>query len=101
MNIVSIIGTRPQFVKHATFQKFLDLNSTNLNNHCIHTGQHYDANMTSNVCKDFNIEEPEFNMKSENPGDASDYASIIPDLKKVLSRLNPRYVVLYGDTNST
>lgn len=101
INIVSIIGARPQFVKHATFQRYLDLNSTNLNNQCIHTGQHYDAAMTSNICQNFQINEPDIILQSDDHKNRNDYTSMIVKIKLILIRLRPNYVILYGDTNST
>ena len=58
MKICSIIGTRPQIIKHAVMNKALDGHDSIL----IHTGQHYDKNMYQKVFDLFNIPQPDYNL---------------------------------------
>lgn len=101
MKIVTIIGARPQFVKHATFQKYLNENSTFLENVCIHTGQHFDANMTTDICSNFEIDNPILNLNINANSNTSNLTMMISSLADAFSRIKPAYVLVYGDTNST
>lgn len=98
---VTIIGARPQFVKHAIFQRYLNGKGSRINNICIHTGQHFDSNMTSEICRDFDIANPDISIESKNIDKRYFTSELTSKLTKILSELMPEFVVLYGDTNST
>ena len=97
--IISVIGARPQFIKHAPMQlelqkKFLALT--------IHTGQHYDLNMSEIFFNELNIPPPDFLFDiggSKNQGEQT--AIMITEIEKVCFAENPDAILLYGDTNST
>ena len=62
MNIVTIVGARPQFVKAAVVSRALDATS-NVNEILIHTGQHYDSKLSGSFFEDLDIPEPDHNLQ--------------------------------------
>lgn len=100
MKILSIIGARPQFVKEATIQnqinKYPDIQEV-----VVHTGQHYDANMSGVFFDVLNMKKPDYNLgiSSSNHGEMT--ALMMLELEKIMIKEKPNVVILYGDTNST
>ncbi|CAL2082977.1 non-hydrolyzing UDP-N-acetylglucosamine 2-epimerase [Tenacibaculum sp. 190524A05c] len=98
MKIIAIIGARPQFIKHFPFEKAcvdrLDLKT-------IHTGQHYDENMSAIFFKQLGMRKPDYmlNVGSDNHG--AQTAKMMVQIEKILLEEKPNGVVVYGDTNST
>ena len=98
MKVIAIIGARPQFIKHFPFEKAcegkLDLLS-------IHTGQHYDENMSAVFFEQLGMKKPNYmlNVGSGNHGEQT--AKMMMEIEKILLEENPNGVVVYGDTNST
>ena len=98
MKIVSVVGARPQFVKLAALHRVL---SQSVNHTIIHTGQHYDPMLSDIFFSDLEIPQPEANLSAGSGSHASQTASIIAALEPVLEKLDPTWLVVYGDTNST
>jgi UDP-N-acetylglucosamine 2-epimerase (non-hydrolysing) len=100
MKILSIIGARPQFVKEATIQseinKFDDVQEI-----VVHTGQHYDENMSGVFFEVLNMKKPNYNLgiKASKHGEMT--GKMIIELEEIMLREKPDVVLLYGDTNST
>lgn len=100
MKILSIIGARPQFVKEAVVQneinKFRDIEEI-----VVHTGQHYDSNMSGIFFKVLNMRKPDYNLgiKASKHGEMT--GKMIIKLEEIMMKENPDIVLLYGDTNST
>ena len=100
MKILSIIGARPQFVKEAIIQneinKFNDIEEI-----VVHTGQHYDNNMSGVFFKVLNMKKPDYNLgiKASNHGEMT--GKMLIKLEKIMLKEMPDIVLLYGDTNST
>ncbi|MDP2683937.1 MAG: UDP-N-acetylglucosamine 2-epimerase (non-hydrolyzing) [bacterium] len=96
--IVSIIGARPQFIKaspiHNEIQKRFNLVS-------IHTGQHYDNNLSDVFFRQFKLKKPDYNCKigSGNHGEQS--GKMLIEIEKILIKEKPQLIIIYGDTNST
>lgn len=101
MKIVTVIGARPQFVKHATFQYYLLQKESRINNLCIHTGQHFDKQLTTDVCSDFGIHNPDFDLKINASRATDSISQMINLISEKFREISPAYVLLYGDTNST
>ena len=100
MKIISIIGARPQFIKHAALSKKLDENFNHLS---IHTGQHYDNEMSQLFFDELKIRKPDFlfdSLKNQS-GHGAQTANMLIDIEKVLLNEKPDYILVYGDTNST
>lgn len=97
--IISIIGARPQFIKHAPLQLQLQRHFQSVT---IHTGQHYDANMSSVFFNELGITKPDylFNIGgSKLQGEQT--AIMMTEIEKVCVAEKPDAVLVYGDTNST
>jgi UDP-GlcNAc3NAcA epimerase len=97
--ILSIIGARPQFIKHAPVQLQLQKYFKALT---VHTGQHYDSNMSNVFFKELDIPEPDYLFDiggSKSQGEQT--AIMMIEIEKVCSKILPDAVLVYGDTNST
>lgn len=96
--IAAIIGARPQFIKHAPLEEELKSVFEVIT---IHTGQHYDENMSAVFFDELGMNRPAYNLQVGSKSHASQTADIMVGLEEVLSREKPDFVLLYGDTNST
>jgi len=98
-HILHIVGARPNFVKVAPVLRALkeyDLRQT-----LIHTGQHYDANMSDVFFTQLEIPAPDINLEVGSGSHASQTAEIMRRLEPVISDRRPDLVLVYGDVNST
>jgi UDP-GlcNAc3NAcA epimerase len=99
MKIVSVVGARPQFIKHAPLEKELSKQSTVVS---IHTGQHYDKSMSNIFFKQLGIKEPDYRFDlSSGGGQGAQTGEMLRLCEEVLIKEKPQFVLLYGDTNST
>lgn len=97
--IVSIVGARPQFVKLAPIHR--ELTSLDCEHIIVHTGQHYDANMSQNLFEDFGIPDPDVNLQVGSGGHGEQTGRMLTAIEKALLSIKPDKVLVYGDTNST
>ena len=100
MKIVSIVGARPQFIKMAPIIWRVKKYKT-IEHFIIHTGQHYDYNMTETNYSDLLIPKPDFHLSCESETQTIQTASMMKEIEGALQSLKPEHVLLYGDTNST
>ena len=103
MKIISIIGNRPQFIKAAIVQRAWEQIALekNFQMRVIHTGQHYDANLSDIFFTELGINPPDYNL-AIGSGDITDQiANMLLKLKVILAQEKPDAVIVYGDTNST
>jgi len=100
MKILSIIGARPQFIKEAIVQYEINKHD-DIREIVVHTGQHYDSNMSGVFFDVLNMREPQYNLgiKASSHGEMT--GKMIIELEKVMVKENPDIVMVYGDTNST
>lgn len=98
MKIASIVGARPQFIKAAMVSKVIRKNHTEV---LIHTGQHYDEEMSQVFFDVMGIPEPEHNLNIGSGNHASQTALMLEGIAKLLRADKPDWVIVYGDTNST
>jgi len=99
MKVISVVGARPQFVKLAPIDKALKLRG---HEHIIvHTGQHYDPEMSDNFFTDLGISEPDLNLEVGSGTHAQQTASMLTGLEEVFINHTADWVLVYGDTNST
>jgi UDP-GlcNAc3NAcA epimerase len=96
--IVTVVGARPQFVKAAAVSKVL---RRNFKEYLVHTGQHYDNNMSDIFFKELNIPIPNENLNIGSFTHAVQTAKMMIKLEEVLLREDPALMIIYGDTNST
>ena len=101
-NILTIIGARPQIIKAAALSRAIRNHFQGLISETIvHTGQHYDKNMSQVFFDEMEVPEPDYNLGVGSDNHARQTALMIEKLEDVLVREKPDFVVLYGDTNST
>ena len=99
MEIVCIVGARPQFVKLAPFARALEKKECSYK--ILHTGQHYDESLSDVFFKDLEIKKPDFKLNIGSDSQAKQTAKMMIEIEKILISLTPDWVVLFGDTNST
>jgi len=98
LKILSIVGARPQFVKAAPVSQAIRKKHTEV---LLHTGQHYDENMSRIFFDDLGIPRPDYNLEIGSESHAVQTARILEGVEQVLFEQNPDAVLVYGDTNST
>ncbi|MEG1509466.1 MAG: UDP-N-acetylglucosamine 2-epimerase (non-hydrolyzing), partial [Clostridia bacterium] len=98
MKIVTVIGARPQFIKAAAVSRVI---RSNIQEIIIHTGQHYDANMSEIFFDELNIPKPDYNLGIGSGSHAKQTAEMMIAIEKILLDEMPDYLLVYGDTNST
>jgi UDP-GlcNAc3NAcA epimerase len=99
-NIVTVVGARPQFIKAAMLSREIR-EKGGLTETILHTGQHYDANMSEVFFKDLNIPEPKYNLGINQAGHGAMTGAMLAGIEEVLLSERPDLVVVYGDTDST
>jgi UDP-N-acetylglucosamine 2-epimerase (non-hydrolysing) len=98
MKIVSIVGARPQFIKAAPVSAALRQHHQEL---LLHTGQHYDDNMSKVFFDELGIPKPDINLEVGSDSHARQTAAIMIGIETFLEQEQPDIVLVYGDTNST
>ena len=102
MKIVTLIGARPQIIKAAALSRAIRNNFLNeITEIIVHTGQHYDTNMSQVFIDELGIPEPDVNLKIGSGSHGKQTAGMIVGIEEILLKEKPDYLVLYGDTNST
>ncbi len=98
MKIVSIVGARPQFIKAAVLSRALKQDHTEI---LVHTGQHYDDNMSAVFFEQLGITTPEYHLGIGSAPHGKQTGEMLAAIESVLQEENPDWVLVYGDTNST
>ncbi len=102
MKIVTIIGARPQIIKAAALSRAIQNHySDRIHEVIVHTGQHYDDNMSQVFFDELGIPKPDYNLHVGSASHGVQTAKMIEGIEKILMDEKPDYIVLYGDTNST
>lgn len=102
MKLLSVIGARPQIIKAAALSRAIRCGfSDSLEDIILHTGQHYDANMSEVFFKEMEIPAPRFNLGIGSGTHGSQTAAMMKGIEDVLLAEKPDFLVVYGDTNST
>ncbi|MDF1543455.1 MAG: UDP-N-acetylglucosamine 2-epimerase, partial [Anaerosomatales bacterium] len=96
-----IAGARPNFMKLAPIIKAVDENMEEIEYRIVHTGQHYDANMSDIFFRELGIPEPDYNLEVGSGSHAEQTARVMVAYEKVLLKDRPDLVVVVGDVNST
>lgn len=98
MRITSIFGARPQFIKAGPISRELRKKNEEL---IIHTGQHYDINMSKNFFEELDIPQPDVNLGVGSGTHGIQTSKMMSGIEKVLMENDTDLILLYGDTNST
>ncbi len=102
IKIVTVVGARPQIIKAAALSRAIRQSfADEITEIIIHTGQHYDANMSLVFFEELGIPAPHINLNIGSASHGTQTAQMIEGIEKVLLTGKPDYLVLYGDTNST
>lgn len=102
MKVLSVIGARPQIIKAAALSRAISGKfSGKINEVIVHTGQHYDENMSEVFFSELGIPKPNYNMGVGSGNHGAQTAGMIERLEEIVITEKPQCVVLYGDTNST
>jgi UDP-GlcNAc3NAcA epimerase len=100
MKIVTIVGARPQFIKAAVVSRAIQKRKT-MDEVIIHTGQHYDTNMSEIFFKEMQIPKPAYNLEVKENLHGAMTAKMLTGIEELLLKERPDVVMVYGDTNST
>lgn len=98
--IVTIIGARPQFIKAAALSREFK-NHKNICEIIIHTGQHFDNNMSDIFFEQMDIPKPDYNLNINGLKHGAMTGQMLEKIEEVLIQEKPDWVIVYGDTNST
>jgi len=100
MKICTIVGARPQFIKAAVVSRAIAAQA-DMQEIIVHTGQHYDANMSSQFFDELDIPTPSYNLNIGSSTHGKQTGQMLGAIEDVLLAEKPDWVLVYGDTNST
>jgi UDP-GlcNAc3NAcA epimerase len=100
MKFLTVIGARPQFIKAATVSRVFQ-STPNVTEILVHTGQHYDENMSEIFFTELEIPKPDYNLNIGSGNHGAQTGRMLEAIEKVLLSEKPDWVLVYGDTNST
>ena len=98
MKVVTVVGARPQFIKAAVVSHLLRKKHTEI---LVHTGQHYDYNMSEQFFEELDIPKPDYNLGISGGTHAQMTGNMMMAIEDVLVKEKPDWLLVYGDTNST
>ena len=102
MKIVTVIGARPQIIKAAALSRAIETHyADQIKEVIVHTGQHYDDNMSQDFFDELGIPHPDYNLHVGSASHGVQTARMTEGIEEVLIKERPDFIVLYGDTNST
>jgi len=98
VKVITVVGARPQFIKAAPVSRVLRQQHTEV---LVHTGQHYDENMSAVFFAELDLPQPDVNLGVGSGLHGAQTAAMLAGIEQVLLREKPDWVLVYGDTNST
>jgi len=102
IRLLTVVGARPQIIKAAALSRAIrNKYKGSISEMILHTGQHYDQNMSQVFFDEMGIPEPDFNLNVGSSNHGEQTAAMISGIEEILVSESPDYLVLYGDTNST
>jgi UDP-N-acetylglucosamine 2-epimerase (non-hydrolysing) len=99
MKVLSLIGARPQFIKEAILQEQFEING--IQEIVVHSGQHYDYNMSDAFFKVLKMRKPDYNLNVGSGSHAVVTGKIMIAFEEVVMKEKPDIIIVYGDTNTT
>lgn len=100
MKILTVIGARPQFIKASMFSKAVKLRD-DVEEVIIHTGQHYDGNMSAVFFDQLKLPKPDYDLGVGSGSHGQQIGKMVMKLEEMMLSIKPDVVLVYGDTNST
>lgn len=102
MKIVTVVGARPQFIKAAAVSRVIrDDYAGKIEEVLVHTGQHYDDNMSKVFFDELDIPHPKYNLEISGGQHGAMTGRMLEAIENVLAQEKPDWLLIYGDTNST
>jgi|SaaInlStandDraft_4_1057021.scaffolds.fasta_scaffold21398_3 UDP-GlcNAc3NAcA epimerase len=102
MKIMTVVGARPQFVKVAAVSRLINTHKyQGINEVIVHTGQHYDQNMSQSFFQELQIPDPTYNLSVGSGSQGAQTGAIMMKLEELVEKESPDWMLVYGDTNST
>ncbi|MDP3699466.1 MAG: UDP-N-acetylglucosamine 2-epimerase (non-hydrolyzing) [Hylemonella sp.] len=102
MKIVTVVGARPQFIKAAAISRVIrDGYPGKIEEVLVHTGQHYDENMSKVFFEELDIPQPKYNLEISGGQHGAMTGRMLEAVENVLLQEKPDWLLIYGDTNST
>ena len=102
IKLLNIVGTRPQIIKASAISRAIRKHFSNdISEIIVHTGQHYDKEMSDVFFQELEIHKPHYNLGAGSAGHGRQTSMMITGIEEVLIKEEPDGVLLYGDTNST
>lgn len=102
IKIATIIGARPQFIKAAVVSRFIRENHKNdIEEIIVHTGQHYDTNMSDIFFSQMDIPKPDYKLNVNKLTHGAMTGKMLEKTEEILIKIKPDLVLVYGDTNTT
>ncbi|PKN40442.1 MAG: UDP-N-acetylglucosamine 2-epimerase (non-hydrolyzing) [Deltaproteobacteria bacterium HGW-Deltaproteobacteria-18] len=104
MKILTVVGARPQFIKASAVSRAIlseKAQGANLHEVIVHTGQHFDANMSKVFFEELSIPEPDYHLGIASLGHGAMTGRMLEAIESVLFEEKPDIMLVYGDTNST
>jgi UDP-GlcNAc3NAcA epimerase len=98
--IVTVVGARPQFIKAAIVSQQIR-QENNLKEILVHTGQHYDTNMSRVFFEELGIPHIDYQLSVDPGSQGQQTGNMLANIEKVLIKEKPDWLLIYGDTNST
>jgi len=100
MKLLTILGARPQFIKAAALSREIK-NHDDMSETILHTGQHFDENMSDIFFKEMDIPAPKYQLTVNSLSHAAMTGQMMAEIDIIINIENPRAVIVYGDTNTT
>ena len=104
MKLLTVVGARPQFIKASAVSSAIrkaNLEGAAIREIIVHTGQHFDANMSEVFFEELSIPRPDYNLNIAGLSHGAMTGRMLEGVESVLMQERPDMVLVYGDTNST